>query len=108
MMKEVPSPPDPLTPEQEALISQLTDEQIEEIDETLLEYTTEVFKKTAAIIGYSMSKLNHKIIGIPDTYYLIRLKGLVAKGLIDVEGKIDYMRFSEVRLHSVAYTFNKK
>ncbi len=108
MMKEIPSLPDPLTPEQEALIAQLTDEQIETIDEALLGQTTEVFRKTAAIIGFSMGKLDKEILGIPDTYYLMRLKGLVEKGMIDVEGNIDYMRFSEIRLHSVAYILDKK
>ncbi|MEO6656167.1 MAG: DUF3658 domain-containing protein [Pyrinomonadaceae bacterium] len=108
MVKEIPSLPEPLTPEQEARISQLTDKQIEAIDEALLVNTSEVFNKTAAIIGHAMKKLDQRIIGIPETYYLIRLKKLVEKGLLESVGKIDYMRFSEVRFLSVASIINKK
>lgn len=87
-------------PDKEAqkLISKLTDPQIDEIDEYLLKMATNQFRKVAMIVGLAMSEQPNRIKGIPDVYYAQRVKRLVNLGLLEAEGNLDYMRYSEVRL----------
>ena len=98
MSEEIPQPDPPLTPEQEAKVAQLSDEDIYKIDKELLSQACERWRKVARIVGIAMSELEDRVIGIPDVYYSQRVRLLVESGQLESQGNLEYMRFSEVRV----------
>jgi hypothetical protein len=44
-----------------------------------------------------MMNQNDRMQGFPDTFYSQRVAHMVRIGLLEAEGNLDYMRFSEVR-----------
>ena len=98
-MKSHDVEPDPdLTEEQRALINKLNLEDIQEIDKALLANACDYWRKVARVVGATMMELPERVPGIPDIYYAERIKELVKKGLLESQGNLSYMRFSEVRL----------
>jgi len=94
-----PPPPDPpLTPEQESLVSQLTEQDLQRIDEALLSQAGDHWRKVAAVVGFTMSRLPYIPQGIPDVFYARRVRKLVRAGKLEADGNLAYMCFSEVRL----------
>lgn len=96
MKSELPDPD--LTPEQEVKVALLSKEQIKEIDEALFSEATDRWQKVAKIIGMTMLHLPSKVKGIPDLYYAQRIKKLVDEGLLESQGNLQFMRYSEVRI----------
>ena len=90
--------PDPeLTPEQLKLVGQLTEAEVEAIDNALLANASEMWRKVARIVGTTMMELPCRIEGVPDVYYSQRIKSLVEVGLLESQGDLSHMRYSEVR-----------
>src|SRR5262249_695807 len=87
----------PLTPEQEALVRALSTESIENIDAVLLAQVSVQWRKVAMVVGLAMSALEDRRIGIPDIYYAQRVRLLVERGMLEAEGDLSRMRYSEVR-----------
>lgn len=87
-----------LAPEEEALVSQLSRSDLEEIDHALLEHATTQWRKVAMIVGLTMMEFKNRVIGIPDIFYAQRVQHLVKKGLLESEGDPSQMRFCEVRV----------
>ncbi|HTK25630.1 MAG TPA: DUF3658 domain-containing protein [Pyrinomonadaceae bacterium] len=96
--KETPIPDEPLTAEQQERISQLTEGEIQAIDDALLGNATVQWRKMAMLIMLAMAEKSNEIQGIPDVYYAQRLRRLVENGLLESQGNLDSMRFCEVRL----------
>lgn len=94
---EVPEPDGPMSPEQQARVNQLTEDEIQAIDQVLLAHASHQFRKVARVVGMTMGTSVHKK-GIPDFFYAERIRRLVAEGKLESEGDLDYMRFSEVRI----------
>ena len=93
-------PDPPLTSDQLAIVGALTREQIAEIDQALLANCIENWRRVAAVVGFTMTDhLMSAFEGVPDVYYAQRIRELVKKGALKSAGNLDYMRFSEVRLH---------
>lgn len=91
--------PDPeLTAEQRALVNCLNEKDIVEIDNALLESASNDWRKVARVVGGAMLELPERVPGIPDIYYAERVKELVNKGLLESQGNLQYMRYSEVRI----------
>ena len=88
----------PLTPEQEELVNKLKASEVERIDEEILSNISGYWKKVASIVGATMIDLENRVEGIPDVYYAKRIIYLVEKGLVESQGNLKRMRFSEVRL----------
>ena len=86
-----------LTPDQVKLVEQLTDAEIQAIDNALLANTCEKWRKVARVVGTTMMKLPSRVEGIPDVYYSQRVQSLVKDGLLESQGNLSYMRYSEVR-----------
>lgn len=95
-MKEAPDPE--LTKEQLLIIQNLSETELNEIDEMLISGATERNRKVARIVGSAMMNLDGRVEGIPDVFYAQRIKKLVNEGRLIAEGNLDYMRYSEVRL----------
>ena len=50
------------------------------------------------IIGMAMGELPDRISGIHDVFYSQRIQKLVEKDLLESQGNLQFMRYSEVRL----------
>ncbi|MEW8295451.1 MAG: DUF3658 domain-containing protein [Candidatus Thiodiazotropha sp.] len=86
-----------LTPEQEQLVGQLTEDEVREIDMALLSNTNGKWRKVAMVVAETMLELANKINGIPDIYYSQRIRKLVDEKQLVARGDLSYMRYSEVR-----------
>lgn len=90
--------PDPeLTPAQCKLVAELTEVEIKAIDNALLSNTSTRWQKVAMVIAITMHKLPSRVEGIPDVYYSNRVQRLVSDGLLESQGNLSRMRYSEVR-----------
>jgi hypothetical protein len=90
-----------LTPEERELVGRLTAEEIEIIDQGLLANVSNQWRKVAMVVGLTIMELKanmKNLNGIPDVYYAERVISMVRKGLLELEGDVKRMRFSEVRL----------
>ena len=86
----------PLTPEQEELVKKLKASDVEGIDEALLLNISSYWKKVASVVAETMMGPENRVEGIPDVYYANRIIYLAGKGLIESQGNLKRMRFSEV------------
>jgi hypothetical protein len=86
-----------LTPDQRKQIELLTDEDIQAIDDALLSNTGHKWRKVARVVGTTMMESPCRVEGIPDIYYSQRVQKLVNDGLLESQGDLSYMRYSEVR-----------
>lgn len=92
-------PPDPsLSAAQRALVGALSADAVLTIDEALLSNASTQWRKVARIVGTTMSSLPGRVHWIPDVYYAERVRELVARGLLESQGDLTRMRYSEVRL----------
>lgn len=96
-MTEVPQPLPPLSPDELAVVSRLSDLQRRAMDAALLAEVLPHWRKVAMVVGCAMGRPSH-VPGVTDTYYGQRVCALVGEGQIEVQGNVEYMRFSEVRL----------
>ncbi|MDX1529342.1 MAG: DUF3658 domain-containing protein [Gammaproteobacteria bacterium] len=96
MSEDTPKPL-PLSPEEEARISELTASDVRQIDEALLTEANVRWRKVARVVGFAMSKPEH-ISGVPDVFYAQRIRKLVEDGRLESQGDLDHIRFCEVRI----------
>ena len=99
-MKEKPIPYPDLSPDQKLIIANLSEQDINEIDNLLLSNSSKHWRKQAIVIGKTISKLKDKWPEIPDNYFALRINKLVKDGYLESQGNLRFMRFSEVRLPS--------
>ena len=85
-------------PIHQAAVKRLTTVEIEIIDGELLANCAPAWRKVARVVGTAMTVLGERFPDIPDSYYAQRVAALVQSGLLESEGNLDYMRYSEVRL----------
>jgi hypothetical protein len=98
MTDEIPQRDRPLSHEEEARVVRLTDAELREIDEALLAEAALHWRKVARVVSFAMSHQRTRVDSIPESFYAQRVRKLVADGLLESQGNLDYMRFSEVRL----------
>ena len=92
-------PDGPLTPEQVAVVERLSRDDIAKIDEGLISNCCDRWRKVAMVVGTTMTGgSTHRYEDVPDVFYSQRVKALVEKGLLESQGNLDFMRYSEVRL----------
>lgn len=85
------------TAEQLGLVQKLSAGEVEAIDQALLANTTHNFRKVARVVGTTKTAAPCRVAGIPDVYYSQRIQKLVSKGLLESQGNLSHMRYSEVR-----------
>jgi len=95
---EIPIDDEPLMPEEEARVARLSQSELLEIDEALLSNVKPQWRKVAMVVGITMSSLSIRLPGIPDVFYGMRVRKLVEDGMLESQGNLARMRFSEVRL----------
>lgn len=93
---EVENDPD-LTEEQLLLVNKLSEIELNEIDNALLSNISGQWRKLARVVGTTMQSIENRIKGIPDVFYAQRIKHLVNKGIIESQGNLNSMHFSEVK-----------
>lgn len=86
-----------LTAEQVKLVEGLTNTEVQAIDDALLANTCGRWRKVARVVGTIMLELPCRVESIPDVYYSQRIQKLVKDGLLESQGDLSYMRYSEVR-----------
>jgi hypothetical protein len=86
-----------LNAEQLNRVKALSDSEIKSIDEALLGNSNEEWRKVARVVGSAMTELKETHEGIPDVFFADRIKILVEQGLLESQGNLNRMRFSEVR-----------
>lgn len=97
-MSELDTQEDPeLTTSELALVSKLTDEQIMDIDQAILNAVDDRYRKVAFIVGSIMQSLDNRIEGIPAVYYSQRVTRLVDSGDLTARGFVGHMRYCEVK-----------
>ncbi|AJQ95079.1 DUF3658 domain-containing protein [Gynuella sunshinyii] len=87
-----------LNQEQKQAIASLTPEDIKRIDEELMSFATNRFQKVANIVGLFMLQSERHEPSIPDVFYGERIKILANAGLLESQGNLKFMRYSEVRI----------
>ena len=70
----------------------------EEIDQMLLAQVSTEWRKAARVIGSAMSDIKIRVYGFDDEYLTAKLKSLKKRGLIESQGDISHIGYSEVRL----------
>lgn len=93
-----------LTPEQEQLVGQLTEDEVRKIDMALLSNTNDRWRKVAMVVATTMLELPRRINDIPDIFYSQRIRKLVDEERLIARGDLSYMRYSEVRKPAVNET----
>ena len=102
MPKEGSDLPDrPMTTEEQAVADALSSDVVRKIDQALLSYARPQERKVAMLVGLAMTESALSIPGLPDIYYAQRVRALVESGALLVNGSLDRMRHSEVRLPGV-------
>ena len=100
----IPQPDPQLTPEQQALVTELSEDEIKEIDAQLLALVSNQWRKIAAVVGFTMRNFEPRVFGIPDIFYAQRVRKLVEDSQIESQGNTEYIGYSEVRLQKNSAT----
>ena len=100
MTQEILIPDPPLTSEQGQRVGQPKEEEIKEIDSALLSNVNPQWQKVAMVVARAMESCAGRIPPVPDLFYGQRVRLLVELGLLESQGDLASMRFSEVRLPS--------
>ena len=88
--------PEP-THEQMTLIAGLTERDVSEIDTCILSCVSTRWSKVAKVVADTMFQIPGRIEGIPDVYYSQRVWRFVEQGILEHQGFLGRMHYSEVR-----------
>ena len=91
-------PDGPMSPEQAAVAASLSPDFVAKIDQALLSHAKAENRKVAMLVGLTMADPLLTVAGLPDLFYVERVKELVTRGRLIASGDLNYMRYSEVRL----------
>jgi hypothetical protein len=80
------------------LIAELTDNKLREIDAALVSLTTVKPVKVASIIGRTISSSPAHVPGLPDFFYLERMRLLVESGALKLVGNMSDLMKCEICL----------
>ncbi|MBL8514416.1 MAG: hypothetical protein JNJ55_10530 [Betaproteobacteria bacterium] len=89
---------DPPSPEEQAEIARLTTDQIAYIDKVLLANVVDDWRKLARVVAECMNATESELPEVPVIYFAQRAMALRDAGLIESQGNLRRMRYSEVRL----------
>ena len=93
-----PFPDTLLGPEEQELVSQLTQAELDIIDEALLHCSVSSWRKVPRVIGGAMVALEGRFPRLSLGLYVRRIGTLVESGRLLAKGNVEFMRLSEVRL----------
>ena len=96
-----PLPDTHLDPEEHELVCQLTQSDLDVIDEAVLHSSASTWRKVSRVIGGAMVALEVDSLEYPRGLYVRRIGSLVGSGRLQAKGNLEFMRLSEVRLPTV-------
>jgi hypothetical protein len=70
---------------------------LQRVDELLLSHVTSHWQKVAMVIGLTMLDAESAVAGIDDSFLTARVRQLAKAGLIESQGELDQIRYSEIR-----------
>lgn len=85
-------------PDQKKTVDQLSEAEIKEIDQNLLENAAEEWSKVSRLVLATMIERHEGITGLPESFYSERIAYLVKEGRLESRGDLSDMKLSEVRL----------
>ena len=103
MPSEENTPDPPLSPEEAHRASQLSPEQLLAVDQALLARASVRPRKVALLVASAMNDASCEDIDLPDVFFALRIRELVASGALQAFGNLDFMRYSEVSLPSAPH-----
>jgi len=86
--------------EELAQIGKATPQQATEVDQLLLSHCTANWRKVAMVVGSCLDGFDKRFPDLPYVYMQVRLLSLVDRDVLEAQGDVMAMRFSEVRLRS--------
>jgi hypothetical protein len=98
MSEEVPMANPPLSIEEEAAVAKLSDADLQIIDSVILANSSSRFLKVARVVISTEKALSDHYPDLSYIFYAQRLIQLAREGRLQSQGKLEYMRFSEVRI----------
>jgi hypothetical protein len=96
-----PFPDTLLSPEEHELVSQLTQSDLDVVDQALLRGCASTWRKVPRVIGGAMVCLEGRFPGLSLGLYVRRIGSLVASGKLLAKGNVEFIRLGEVRVPSV-------
>jgi hypothetical protein len=87
-----------LDPAEHELVSQLTQSDLDAIDEALLHSSASSWRKVHRVVGEAIASLGGRLPGLPLGLFVQRIGSLVRSGRLQAEGNLNFMRLSQVRL----------
>lgn len=97
---EHPVPDGGMTSEQLERIAELTDAEVQRIDNSIISHCKDHWRKVAMVVGSALLDNLDTIPDVPDLFYADRVKKLVQTGKLESQGNLYMMRFSEIRCSS--------
>ena len=86
-----------LTTEQEKLVQKLSREDLDAIDKALIENVCGYWRKVARVVGTTIVGFEGEFKGIPDVFFAQRIQQFAKNGLIESQGNLNKMKYSEIR-----------
>lgn len=87
-----------LTQAQQAQADQLSEIDLQKIDTAIVSNVrADLSRKVALVIGLSMNRFSEKHPNLPDVFFSDRIRQLANRGLLEVFGDLNRMRYSEIR-----------
>ena len=79
-------------------VASLSPDDVQAIDNALVANSHTHWRKVAYVVCIAMDAYPEQFHDIPDIFYAARIKTLVSQGLLEAQGNLSRMRFSEIRL----------
>ena len=98
MPGEVPIPNPPLSRKEAAAFAKLSEGDKAAIDQGILQCVVPRWQKVAMVVSRAEEKLRERFPQFSYVLYAERIRLLAKQGLLESQGNLRYMRFSEVRL----------
>jgi Protein of unknown function len=72
------------------------------VDALILSNCTQHWRKVAMVMGTSLDEFEARFPGLPFIYLQLRIQDLARRGLLEAQGNVMSIRFSEIRLPQAA------
>jgi hypothetical protein len=89
---------EPLTPDEQSKVNRLRPVDVEKIDQAILASVVPHWRKLARVVTEAMEKVEREFPDVPDLFYSQRAMVLAERGLLESQGNLRRMRYSEVRI----------
>jgi Protein of unknown function len=92
----------PMTESELKIVALLTPSDFEKIDKQILANIVVNWRKLARVVAQTMGDLEREFPLVPDLFYAHRVMVLTDNGLIEAQGNLKRLRYSEVRLPRIS------